>query len=159
VKIWKVILATVVIFAAGMFAGVVAGRKTQPPPPPAAKEPIPPISSQQRFYGRLKKELQLTPEQTNRIDKIFAEGYEQVKLIWDLLNPELQKHRQEVYDKVRVALTPEQREKFEKLIKERPSMRKPDDGQRSRSPKQGTNSSGAKGPPPDGSPQVEAPAK
>ncbi len=157
-KIWKVILATVVIFAAGMFAGLVAGRQTQPVPPPAPKEPIPPISSQQRFYGRLKKELQLTPEQTNRIDKIFAEGNEQVKIIWDLLNPELQKHRQEVYDGVRAALTPEQREKFEKLVKERP-MRKPDDGQRARPPKQGTNLSGVKAPTPDAPPPMDLPAK
>ena len=155
-KIWKVILATVVIFAAGMFAGVVVGRKAQPLPP-APKEPIPPISSQQRFYGRLKNELQLTADQTNRIDKIFAEGNEQVKLIWDLLNPELQKHRQEVYERVRAVLTPEQREKFEKLVKERP--RKPEfNGQRPRSPKQGTNA-GPKGPRPDAPPKTEAPAK
>ncbi len=158
-KIWKVILATLVIFAAGMFAGVVAGRKTQPPPA-APKESIPPISSQQRFYERLKKELQLTAEQTNRIDKIFAEGNEQVKVIWDLLNPELQKHRQEVYESVRAVLTPEQREKFERLIKERSSMRKPDfDGPRSRSPKPGTNADGSKGLRAEDVPKSETPTK
>jgi hypothetical protein len=158
VKIWKVILATVVIFAAGMFAGVVAGRKTKALPPPPI-ESIPQISAQQRLYAHLKKELQLTTDQSNRIDKIFAEGNERVKLIWDLLNPELRKERQEVYDNVRAALTPEQREKFEKLVKERPPMRKPEfDGQRPRSQKPGTNA-GAKGPRPEDALKSEAPTK
>ena len=130
-KIWKAILATLVIFAAGMFAGgLVAKRVIGQKPPPI---PAPPVDMQQRFYGKLKKELALTADQTNRLDKIFVEGNARVKIIWDLMAPELQKERDEVFENIRAVLTPEQREKFEKLAKERP--RKPDgDGRRGPKP-------------------------
>jgi Spy/CpxP family protein refolding chaperone len=119
VKIWKVILATLVIFAAGAFAGGWWVKSNIPVAGPA-KDSIPPILSQQHFQARLKKELNLTADQTNRIDKIFAESNEQVKAMWGLLRPELQKERQEVAKNIRAILTAEQRETFEKLLKEPP---------------------------------------
>jgi len=144
VKIWKVILATLVIFAAGMFAGGLVAKKVFPQKPlPIA---APPVDMQQRFYQKLKRELELTADQTNRLDKIFVEGNARVKIIWDLMAPELQKERQEVYENIRAVLNPEQREKFEQLTKERP--RKSDSDGSRRGPKPGeTNRS--KGPRPD----------
>jgi Spy/CpxP family protein refolding chaperone len=133
VKVWKVILATIVIFAAGALAGglFVKSRTAQAPPP---KPPVPGIISQQHFQARLKKELELSAEQTNRIDKIFAESNARIKIYWDLLSPDVQKERQVVYENIRAELTPAQREKFEQLLKQPP--RRPD-GQR-RGPR-GTN--------------------
>lgn len=132
-KIWKVILATLVIFAAGMFAGGLVAKRLLPPKPlPIA---APPVDMQQRFYQKLKKELALTAEQTNRLDKIFVEGNARVKIVWDLMAPELQKERQEVYENIRAVLNPEQREKFEKLTKER--SRRPDSDGGRRGPKPG----------------------
>jgi hypothetical protein len=132
VKIWKVILATIVIFIAGAFAGgmVVKSRTLVPAQP---QPPIPPILAQQRFQQKLKRELQLTGDVTNRIDKIFAESNPRIKIIWDLLNPEMQKELKEVRDAIRAELTPEQREKFEQLLKQshRPDGR--------RGPRGGTN--------------------
>jgi Spy/CpxP family protein refolding chaperone len=49
--------------------------------------------------------------------------------------PELQKERQEVFENIRAVLNPEQREKFEKLAKERPH--KPDGDSGRRGPKPG----------------------
>ena len=115
-KVWKVILATVVIFVAGAFAGGLFVRTFSTPPPP--KQPVPPVISQQRFQEKLKRELQLTADQTNRVDKIFSESNARIKIIWDLLNPEMQKERQEVYENIRAVLTPEQRERFEQLLKQ-----------------------------------------
>ena len=128
-KIWKVILATLVIFAAGALAGSILTKAFTPPAPPP-KPPLPPILSQQRFQEKLKKELQLTSEQTNRVDKIFAESNERIKILWGLVGPEMQKERRDVYESIRAVLAPEQREKFEQLLKE-PSHRP--DGQRRRS--------------------------
>ena len=54
----------------------------------------------------------------NRIDKIFAESNPRIKIIWDLLNPEMQKELKDVRDAIRAELTPEQREKFEQLLKQ-----------------------------------------
>ncbi|HTD66664.1 MAG TPA: hypothetical protein VK846_09065 [Candidatus Limnocylindria bacterium] len=129
-KIWKVILATIVIFVAGAFAGGLLVKRLTPPPPP----PVPPMFSQQRFQEKLKKELQLTADQTNRVDKVFTESNARIKIIWDLLGPEMQKERKETYENIRAILAPEQREKFEQLLKQphRP------DGQR-RGPRGGAN--------------------
>lgn len=117
-KIWKVILATIVIFAAGAFAGGMFVQSRAPERKPV-EPPIPPILAQQRFQQKLKKELELAGEVTNRIDKIFAESNARIKIIWDLLNPEMQKELKEVRDNIRAELTPEQREKFEQLLKHR----------------------------------------
>ena len=115
-KIWKVILATIVIFAAGVLAGGLV-VKSLAPKPPVPVPPVPGILSQQRFQSRLKEKLQLTSEQTNRIDRIFAESNERVRILWGLIGPELQKELQEVRDSIRAELTPEQRGKFELLLK------------------------------------------
>ena len=127
-KVWKVILATMVIFVAGAFAGGLLVKTLWPP--------VPEILSRQFFQARLKKELQLTADQTNRIDKIFAESKERLKIIEGLIAPEKQKELQEVRDNIRAILTPEQREKFEQLLKQPPHR---PDGQR-RGPRSGTNS-------------------
>jgi hypothetical protein len=116
VRIWKVILATVVIFAAGALAGGILVR-TFGPKPEVVKPPVPGILSQQRFQSRLKEKLELTSEQTNRVDKIFAESNERIRILWDLIGPELQKELKEVRDSIRAELSPEQREKFEQLLK------------------------------------------
>ncbi len=130
-KIWKVILATVVIFAAGMLAGGIL-VKTVGPKPPLPKPLVPQILAQQRFQSRLKEKLELTPEQTNRIDRIFAESNERIRILWGLIGPELQKELTEVRDSIRAELTAEQREKFEQLlISHRPDGR--------RAPRGGTN--------------------
>jgi Spy/CpxP family protein refolding chaperone len=133
VKIWKVILATIVIFAAGALVGGML-VKTFTPVAPAPKPPVPPILSQQRFQEKLKRELQLTADQTNQVDKVFAESNARIKILWDLVGPEMQKERQEVRESIRAVLTPEQRDRFEKLLKDPPHR---PDGQR-RGPR-GTN--------------------
>jgi hypothetical protein len=130
VKVWKVILATIVIFAAGAFAGGIFVKTLSPPP--RVVPPLPRTLGQQGFQERLKKELQLSAEQTNRIDKIFAESNERMKLLWGLIGPEVQKELQEVRNNIRAELTPEQREKFELLLKQ---QHRPGEGRRPR----GTN--------------------
>ena len=136
-KIWKVILATIVIFAAGGLAGGLLVKSLTPPPLPP-KPPISPIISQQRFQDKLKRELQLSADQTNRVDKVFHESNARIKILWDLVGPEMQKERQEVYDSIRAILNAEQREKFEQLLKQ---SHRPDGQRRSR----GTNQPSATG--------------
>ena len=125
-KVWKVIIATLVIFAAGFVTGglLVKQKKTVPPspqPPPVARvEPPNPMLMQQRFLEhRMKRELNLSPEQTGRIEKIFAESGERIRVLMDLIGPELHGELVDVRDKIRSELDPEQREKFEQLLKQR----------------------------------------
>jgi len=116
VKVWKVILATLVIFAAGALSGGLL-VKSLTPPPLQPKPPIPPVLAQERFQAKLKRELQLTADQTNRIDRIFHESNARIKILWELVGPEMQKELQEVHAGIRNELTPEQRQKFEQLLK------------------------------------------
>jgi hypothetical protein len=140
VKIWKIILATLVIFAAGAVAGGLFVKSRTPDPQPP-KPPVPGILSQQRFQSRLKEKLELTPEQTNRINRIFAESNERIRILWGLIGPELQKELQEVRDNIRSELTPAQRDKFEQLLK-------PPHRQDGRSRRGGTNQTNAATPTP-----------
>ena len=135
-KIWKVILATIVIFTAGALAGGILVKTLTPAAPPT-KSTVGPIISQQRFQEKLKRELQLTADQTNRIDKIFRESNARIKILWDLVGPEMQKERQEVRESIRAILASGQRDRFEQLLKEPPHRA---DGQRRRSGTNQTNS-------------------
>ena len=137
-KIWKVIFATLVIFAAGALAGGMFVRSITPPATPATG-PTMANAPQQFFQARLKKELQLTADQTNRLDKVFVESNARRKTIISLIDPELKKERQEVHDEIRAILTAEQREKFEQLLKQPPPHRPVGRGR----PRSGTNMTNA----------------
>lgn len=121
-KVWKVILATLVIFAAGFVTGSLLSRKPVSPPPqkPPAETtvtPPPPELVQRRFLGRMKHELNLTPEQFERLDKIFAESRERMKILMDIIEPEWRGELRDVREKIIAELQPEQRAKFEEMLK------------------------------------------
>jgi len=124
VKIWKLIFATAVIFAAGFLTGGLVSKTLRPP----SREfvPLPSPMYQGRILERMKNELDLTPEQKERVGKIFAENHERMKILWDLIDPEVQSELREVREKIRVELTTGQREKFEQLLKQRPPSRRSD---------------------------------
>jgi len=132
VKIWKLILSTLVIFAAGVLTGGVVGKVIHP----AQREfvALPSPMYQGRVMDRMKNELELTAVQKERIAKIFNESHERMEILWKLINPEVQTELRVVRDKIRTELTPPQREKFELLLKQRSSSRRPD-GDRQRRPK------------------------
>ena len=126
-KTWKVILATLVIFATGVVTGGLLVKNAQTKtvvtssPPPAYL----PYLLQRHFLDRMKAELNLTAEQTADFEKIFAESRERMKILWSLVDPETRKEVAEVREKIRAELRPDQREKFEALLKQRPYRRGP----------------------------------
>jgi Spy/CpxP family protein refolding chaperone len=140
---WKIILATLVIFAAGVMTGGLLvshsnranarqmrrmadaleswhprGRDIVNP----GQRAMPPLLERQRmeFILKVHRELKLTPQQRERIEKIVGEGQEKTKTLWEKVAPELQSEMREVREKIRAELTPEQRAKFEKLLKQHP---------------------------------------
>lgn len=117
-KIWKIILATAVIFAAGFLTGGLVSKTLRPPQREFV--PLPSPMHQGRILERMKNELDLNPGQKERVGKIFAENHERMKILWDLINPEVQSELREVREKIRAELTTVQREKFEQLLKQRP---------------------------------------
>ena len=120
-KAWKVILATLVIFAAGLVTGSFLAKGSKPllPTQPIRPDPAPPVPwiVQERFLQTLQRELSLTAEQTARLKAVFADSRERMHILMDLINPELQAEKREVAERIRGELTPEQLIKFEQLLK------------------------------------------
>lgn len=125
---WRVILAAVVIFTAGALSGGFYVRSQVRPSPVVRKEAEPfvplPHMVQKRFVERIKKDLELNPEQAGRVEKIFTESQERIRIMWSLVGPEMQTELREVRDKVSAELTPAQRERFEELLKKNPNRGK-----------------------------------
>ncbi len=131
---WKVIptivLATVLIFGAGVFTGgflvnyvkqshpkpakrqvaSIAPTNSVPPTaatnPPTAKSPKPPEILSKDFLQRLDAELRLTVEQREAIQKIINEGQDQMR-----------KAMQDARLEIREILAPDQLKQFDELMK------------------------------------------
>jgi len=138
---WKIVLAAVVIFCAGVIAGNLLVRpgpgkpagNTEPvavepaarPPAdnhgPSAKPevPLPRLAERlsKELVHRLDKSLHLTPAQSNNIARIVAEGQERNRVLWTNVAPHMRKVIQEVNQQIRAELTPEQLKQFEALMK------------------------------------------
>jgi len=151
VKQWQVILATLVIFCAGVFTGASVFRIHEKQRPRAAQPrlPLPPFpfnTVQKREYlARLDRQLVLTQDQYESIEEILLEGNEHIRAVWDPIAPKMRDELKKVRDRIRTELTPEQVKKFEQ---ETPKMRKAlkgdtSDGTRPRGA-QRTNTAGAK---------------
>ena len=141
---WKVILATVVIFGAGVFTGgllvdYVSHSHQKNPRHPQANAamhaptntaalprlleiPRPPLAEKlgKQFVQQLNDTLQLTPEQRVKIEKIIADGQDRNRELWTNVAPKMRAVMQEVNQQIRAELTPEQLKPFEELLKHPP---------------------------------------
>ena len=123
---WKIILATVVIFGCGVVTGGLlvnyverahlesrrpfAGARHDRPGSQESQLPRPQMLNQQ-FVEQLDAALHLTPEQREKIGKIIADGQERNRDLWKLVS-------QDVRQRIRTELTPEQKRQFEELMKQ-----------------------------------------
>ncbi len=141
---WKVILAILVIFAAGLVTGALVVKSTQPKPPARRDAPYQPRLVQRTFLERMKKELALSPEQAAHLESVLGESRDRIQILWDILGPEIQAEYRDVQERIRAELTPAQREKFEKLLKAshagRPGGPPPGDTHRPRGRREGSGS-------------------
>lgn len=152
-SVWRVILATAVIFIAGLIAGGLAVhqlhvRRQQsaetnlvaaPPMPDRVLWPrtptnnVPPAnpSAWKRltvdFLDRFGEELALTAEQRSRIEVIITDGQKRTKEISDQLQPKLREELKHTREQIRAELDPEQRAKFDAIYKAKTPPRKPGD--------------------------------
>jgi hypothetical protein len=129
---WKIILAAVVIFGAGVITGgllvnhvnytrpgfhrpfpggearpAAGNHESHPPdvPPPRTADRL-----GRQLIQQLNDQLRLAPEQRGKIEKIIAAGQEQSRGVWTNVNQQ-----------IRAELTPEQQKQFEALMKQRRS--------------------------------------
>jgi hypothetical protein len=135
VNSWKIILATIVIFGAGVITGgllvdhVKHPAYSHPPhpstPPPASPSDVgdmpAPLRAQmlnKQFVAQLNDELQLSKEQREQIQKIIAQGQQSSRDLWKLVGPQFQIISRDTRQQIREVLTAQQRKQFEMLVKQ-----------------------------------------
>ena len=128
-----VVLATVVIFAAGVVTGSLVTRKTTR------------FQIAQPFWGRFEmtrravddmgRRGQLTPEQHVRLDEIIRDHQELIADYFNILEPDVQQVFRKMRENIREELTAEQRKQFEELSRKRVNNRPGD--QPEKRPKRG----------------------
>jgi hypothetical protein len=153
VNFWKIILATVVIFGAGVMTGgllvnyVEHAYPDHHRPPAGDHDPDLPMPRagmfNKSFAQQLDDVLHLTPDQRKAVEKIVADGQQRNHNLWKLVSPQFRSVMQDVHQQIREQLTPDQRKQFEELFKQ---FRPP------RHPPAGTNA------PPDLPPPANVPA-
>ncbi len=130
-KVWKVILAALVIFAAGVVTGGLTVRlKFQGVPAPATTVTLGPIRQRGDLLDRLQRQLYLSPPQRERIEVILRENHDRMKQLWDSIAPQAQEEHRRVHDRIRAELNPEQQKKYEEIFKARNSKAQNDDRRR-----------------------------
>jgi Spy/CpxP family protein refolding chaperone len=125
---WKVILATLVIFTAGLFTGALGIRHFTPPEPKPAFKPTPdnpflPWMVREQFVQFLAENINLTPEQKDKVLKIVHESQQRTRILTSLVEPEMREELRATRESIREVLTPEQREKYEEILKRRLKQR------------------------------------
>lgn len=135
---WKVILATIVIFGAGVITGGLLVNHVQSRPRTHAAQPNPanalngempgslrPEILNRQFVQELSDKLDLTPEQREKIEKIIGQGQQSTRDLWKLVAPQFQMVWRDTRQQIREVLTPEQRKQFELLMKQQRPFRRP----------------------------------
>ena len=124
---WKVILATMVIFGTGVVTGGLlvhhaerAGVRRPPRVSDVLRPAAPPSAGALRieFLRRMERELDLTPEQREPIDKVLTEGQERMKKLMETVEPRRREEFRRTTEEFRAVLTPEQRQRFDELVKQ-----------------------------------------
>jgi len=115
-----------VIFGTGVVTGgllvqhVQHGRDRRPPRPVNAVRPAQPSSPgvmRFEFLRRMERELDLTPQQREPIDRILQEGQERMKKLMETVEPRRREELKKTIEEFRAVLTPEQGKRFDDLQK------------------------------------------
>lgn len=129
-----------VIFGTGVVTGGLlvkyssSGRIPHPhgsgPGRPA--QPVSASGMKFEFLRRAERELNLTPEQRERIDKIISASQERTKKIMEPVTPKIREDMKQTKEEFRAVLTPEQQQRFDELVKQ---LQRPREPRRTQSPR------------------------
>jgi hypothetical protein len=114
-KRWKAGLMVVVIFVLGFIAGaMVPDLMSRPPdgPPPRG-----PHGGPDQFMKQLTQELSLTPEQGRAIGQVLAETKGEFDRLQHEFRPRFKEIRGRSRDRIRAALNPDQKAKYEEFVR------------------------------------------
>ena len=124
---WKFIFATMVIFGTGVVTGgllvhhVQHGRDHRPQRSVntvRAAQPASPGVMRFEFLRRMERELDLTPQQHEPIDRILQEGQERMKKLMETVEPRRREELKRTMEEFRGVLTPVQQKRFDELAKQ-----------------------------------------
>lgn len=130
VNTWKVIFATVIIFGAGVVTGaLVVKYSVQTPSRPQHSAPNrgQPISAggiRIEFLRRVERDLNLTQDQREEVDKILAASQERSKKIMEPVTPKIREELQQTREQFRGVLNPDQKIRFDELLKQQQHQRR-----------------------------------
>jgi hypothetical protein len=120
-----------VIFAAGVVTGGMVSWRIQRANfilrQRAARlaQPVSPGGLRFEFLRRAERELDLSPEQRERIDQVLKESQERTRKIMEPISPHLRQELKRTKEEFRAVLTTEQQQKFDELIKMQPRVHRP----------------------------------
>src|SRR5438105_3372768 len=114
------------IFCAGVVTGGLLVRTRVPAPiaptapsimgtPSLAPAPISP--ARQMFVQKVRRELNLTPEQSAQVDDIMRDSRKRMNKIYEPVMPEAREETHRVRQEIQAILTPEQKKKFNEVFK------------------------------------------
>lgn len=123
---WKVILATLIIFAAGVVTGglFVKGSSKK------AAKPKEVNLVRTEMLRRLTRDLNLNAQQRQKINDILQESNERGKILRDVIEPELRAEYKKAIEDIREQLTPSQRNRFDELLKQQKRKGNPNEKRR-----------------------------
>jgi Spy/CpxP family protein refolding chaperone len=134
---WKIILATMVIFACGVVTGGLLTKTLSGGAREAAllAKPPPARGAVLQMQRVLDKQLDLSDEQREQIGRIMKASQARTQPLWDKIAPQMTAEVKQVREEIHDVLTPEQWKKFTDLMKRnrRPNPAPPGDGRLSRS--------------------------
>ena len=124
---WKIILATILIFGSGVVTGGLLVRQTSQTesrrqgrlPAVTALQPAVPGGYRLEFLKRAQRELELTAEQREKVEKIFSQSQERTKRLMEPVTPHLREELDRAKREFSEILTPPQRLRFDELLKQR----------------------------------------
>jgi len=122
VNTWKVIFATMVIFGTGVVTGGLLVRYSSRPVPGtrvvARVAPTSPGGMRVEFLRRMERELELSPDQHDRVDRIIKESQERTRRILEPVSPQMREEMDRAKDRFRGVLTQQQQGRFDELVKQ-----------------------------------------
>lgn len=134
---WKVIFATVVIFGAGVVTGgllvkysVQTPSRPQHGPANRAAQPISAGGIRIEFLRRVERELNLTADQKEQIDKIIIASQERSKKLMEPIQPKIREELQQTREQFRAVLNPEQKIRYDELLKQQQQQQRQRDQHR-----------------------------
>jgi TolA-binding protein len=124
-KSWTAALYVVLVFAAGVTAGVLGSRVYGTPGVSAkTNSPQPPSEWRKKHIAEMQTRLKLSEQQVLELNQALDRTKDQYRQIRERTKPEMERVFHEQVERITAMLTPEQRPEYERIVEEHERQRK-----------------------------------